>query len=129
MTSEHEEMYTEPVMTPNPVMPNQAVFIDEERCIGCKRCVNVCRVDVLQPALEKGAPPVVMYPDECWFCGSCVEHCPVELAIRVEHPLFQRVGWKRKETGEYFRIGMKDPPPPNTRPPVGDEYSPMRRGS
>jgi NAD-dependent dihydropyrimidine dehydrogenase PreA subunit len=129
MTSEkHGEMYTEPSMVPNPAMPNQAVFIDAELCTGCNRCVNVCRVDVLLPNLEKGKPPVVMYPDECWFCGSCVEHCRVEAAIRVEHPLFQRVGWKRKETGEYFRIGMKDPPPPNTRPPVGDKYSPMRRG-
>ena len=56
-----------------------------------------------------------------WFCGNCVEHCPVSGAIKMEHPLNQRVGWKRKETGEYFRIGMKNPPPPNTRPPVGLE--------
>jgi hypothetical protein len=41
-------------------------------------------------------------------------------AIRMEYPLNQRVGWKRKETGEYFRIGMKNSPPPNTRPPVGE---------
>jgi hypothetical protein len=32
----------------------------------------------------------------------------------------QKVGWKRKETGELFRIGMKDPPPAYTRPPVGE---------
>jgi hypothetical protein len=37
----------------------------------------------------------------------------------MEHPLNQRIGWKRKSTGEFFRIGMKDPPPANTRPPVG----------
>jgi formate dehydrogenase major subunit len=69
--------------------------------------------------LACGEPPVLMYPDECWFCGCCVAHCPVPGAIRMEHPLNQRIGWKRKETGEYFRIGMKNPPPPNTRPPVG----------
>ena len=55
----------------------------------------------------------------CWFGGSCMEPCPVPGAIEMEHPLNQRVAWKRKETGEYFRIGMKNPPPPNTRPPVG----------
>jgi NADPH-dependent glutamate synthase beta subunit-like oxidoreductase len=65
------------------------------------------------------APPLVLYPDECWFCGTCVEECPVKGAIRMEHPLNQRVGWKRKETGELFRMGMKNPPPPYTRPPVG----------
>jgi hypothetical protein len=31
----------------------------------------------------------------------------------------QRVGWKRKETDEYFRLGMKNPPPPNKKPPIG----------
>jgi NADH-quinone oxidoreductase subunit F len=64
-------------------------------------------------------PPLVLYPDDCWFCGTCVEECPAEGAIRMEHPLNQRVGWKRKDTGELFRIGMKNPPPPNNRPPVG----------
>jgi hypothetical protein len=40
-------------------------------------------------------------------------------AIRMDFPMNQRVGWKRKATGEFFRIGMKDPPPPVTRPPLG----------
>jgi hypothetical protein len=30
----------------------------------------------------------------------------------------QRAGWRRKETGEYFLIGMKNPPPPDAKPPV-----------
>jgi NADH-quinone oxidoreductase subunit F len=65
------------------------------------------------------SPPIVLYPDECWFCGTCVEECPVAGAIRMEHPLNQKVGWKRKETGELFRVGMKNPPPPYTKPPIG----------
>ncbi len=111
-------MYSKAIMVPNPVTPNQAIFIDGDLCTGCKQCVEVCRSDVMVPNPEKGKPPIVLYPDECWFCGCCVSHCKAG-AIRVEYPLHQRVGWKRKETGEYFRIGMKDPPPPNTRPPVG----------
>lgn len=63
-------------------------------------------------------PPIVLFPDECWFCGTCVEECPVEGAIRMEHPLNQKVGWKRKETGELFRLGMKNPPPPYTKPAI-----------
>jgi NAD-dependent dihydropyrimidine dehydrogenase PreA subunit len=106
-------------MVPNPMTPCQAIFIDPELCTGCNSCVDVCRTDVLLPNLEKGKPPIVMYPDECWFGGCCVEECPVPGAIRMVQPLNQRTGWKRKETGEYFRIGMKNPPPPNTRPPVG----------
>src|SRR5512136_1843624 len=108
-------------MIPNPMTPNQPVFINPELCTGCNTCCEVCRTDVLLPNPEKGKPPIVMYPDECWFAACCVGHCPTKGAIRMEHPLNQRggMGWKRKETGEYFRIGMKNPPPPNTRPPVG----------
>jgi NAD-dependent dihydropyrimidine dehydrogenase PreA subunit len=106
-------------MVPNPVTPGPVIIIDPNLCNGCNTCVDVCRSDVLVPNPKKGKSPIVLYPDECWFGGCCVSHCPVTGAIRMEHPLNQRVGWKRKETGEYFRIGMKNPPPPNTRPPVG----------
>ncbi len=104
---------------PNPMTPNQCVTFNAELCAGCNTCVEACRSDVLLPNREKGEPPVVVYPDECWFCGCCVEECPIPGAISMEFPMNQRVGWKRKETGEYFRIGMKNPPPPNKRPPVG----------
>jgi len=102
----------------NPQMPNQGPIIDPALCIGCNTCVNVCRTDVFVPNLQEGKPPLVLYPDECWFCGCCASDCPRK-AIKMEHPLNQRIGWKRKETGEYFRVGMKNPPPPNTKSPVG----------
>jgi ferredoxin len=59
-----------------------------------------------------------MYPDECWLCGSCVEYCKEDGAITLVHTLSQRVNWKRKDTGEFYRIGMHTPPPPNTKPLV-----------
>jgi len=105
-------------LVPNPATACKAILFDVELCTGCLDCVEVCRTDVLVPNQEKGKPPIVLYPDECWFCGSCVAHCPCPGAITMEHPLSHRVGWKRKDTGEYFRIGMKNPPPPNTKPPV-----------
>jgi NAD-dependent dihydropyrimidine dehydrogenase PreA subunit len=108
--------YSKAYMTPNPITPCQAVHFNEETCNGCNLCVGVCRTDVMAPNPQKGEPPVVLYPDECWFCGCCVDHCPKPGAIRVEHPLNQRVGWKRKDTGQWFRIGMKNPPPPVTKP-------------
>jgi formate hydrogenlyase subunit 6/NADH:ubiquinone oxidoreductase subunit I len=102
---------------PNPITPGRVIVIDEKLCNGCNTCVNICRLDIMLPNQEKGKPPLVLYPDECWFCGCCASDCPTH-ALVVEYPLNQRVGWKRKDTGEYFRIGMKNPPPPNTRPAV-----------
>jgi len=106
-------------MMPNPSTPNECVSINGKLCKGCNSCIEACRTDVLVPNSDKGKPPVVLYPDECWFCGCCVGNCPVPGAITMNFPMNQRVGWKRKATGEYFRIGMKNPPPPNKRPPIG----------
>lgn len=107
-------------MAPNLKTPGQVIFIDPDVCIKCNICVEICRSDVILPNPEKKKVPVVMYPDECWLCGACVDHCPKKGAIRLEFPLNQRVGWKRKETGEYFRIGMKNPPPSVNRRPIPD---------
>ena len=108
-------------MQPNRITPVNPVVFNEDVCNGCNRCVNVCMMDVLYPAPEKGRPPIVLYPEECWHCGICMEECPLneKNAVKVVWPLMTRMRWKRKETGEHFRLGMPDPPPPNKRPPVG----------
>lgn len=62
----------------------------EELCIGCNRCMNVCQVDIMIPSHEKGKHPIVLYPGECYYCGSCVMACPKEGAIRLQHPLMNQ---------------------------------------
>jgi Na+-translocating ferredoxin:NAD+ oxidoreductase RNF subunit RnfB len=110
-------------MVPNLNTPNKPVSFDESVCIGCNDCVESCRSDVLMPNPEEGKAPIVLYPDECWYCGCCVLACPFfpeEKAIAMNHPLPQRsIGWKRKGVEGDFRIGMASPPEPNTRAPVG----------
>lgn len=105
---------------PNLVTPNKPVIFDANVCTGCNRCVEVCMSNVFIPNPEKGKPPIILYLDECYYGGSCVKECPLhdKGAIRLNWPLIQRVRWKRKETGEHFRLGMLKPPLPNTRPPV-----------
>lgn len=107
-------------MTPNPLV-GEGVEINPQLCKGCNRCVEICRTDLLAPNPDKGKPPIVVFPDECWYCGCCVGECPTPGAITLKYPLYQKivVNWKRKETGELFRLGMQNPPPPNTKPPVG----------
>ena len=107
-------------MIPNPPTPNRAIAFDAGFCSGCNQCVEICRSDVLMPNPEPGQPPIVLYPDECWYCGTCVEECSRRGAITMWHPLNQSISvvWKRAETGETYRLGMRNPPPPNTRPPA-----------
>ena len=108
-------------MFPNQITPRDPVLFDEKACDGCNICVQICVMDILVANPEKGKPPVILYPDECYYDGLCMQNCPhwQEGAILLNHPLNQRVRWKRKETGEHFRLGMQDPPPPNDRPPAG----------
>ena len=85
---------------PNVVTPNTPVKFNEGVCTGCNHCVEVCQVDVFIPNPEKKKPPIILYPEECWYCGCCVNDCPVKGAIEFNWPLQQRGYWKNKETGE-----------------------------
>jgi NAD-dependent dihydropyrimidine dehydrogenase PreA subunit len=76
------------------VPPAKSLRFDGSLCTACNRCVNVCPIDLLLPAV-KGGTPGVAYPDECWFCGCCVMECPAG-AVSMEHPLMNRVRWVEK---------------------------------
>jgi NAD-dependent dihydropyrimidine dehydrogenase PreA subunit len=91
---------------PNVTTPNRPVIRDPDICIGCNTCVEVCQVDVYIPNPEKGKPPITLHPDECWYCGCCVNECPrLELgAIQFNWPLQWRGFYKRKSTGQIFRV-------------------------
>ncbi|MCH5321460.1 MAG: 4Fe-4S binding protein [Eubacterium sp.] len=93
----------------NPAGPTRAVNIDEGKCVACNACANICRVQTILPNAEVGRPPVVAYPDECWYCGCCVEVCRTG-ALEMNLPINQRILFKRKETGEIFRIGGAECP-------------------
>ena len=66
------------------------IRFDAEKCGGCNRCANICQVDIFIPNPEKGRPPIVLYPGECYYCGSCVMVCPRPGAIELEHPLMNQ---------------------------------------
>jgi NAD-dependent dihydropyrimidine dehydrogenase PreA subunit len=78
------------------------LFFDTELCIGCNICVDVCQVDIMLPNPEIGLPPLVPFPEECWYDGSCVASCPVPGAIVLIGMPKDRVHFLRKETGEDF---------------------------
>jgi NAD-dependent dihydropyrimidine dehydrogenase PreA subunit len=93
-------------VVPNVITPNRPVIRNPEICNGCNTCVDICQVDVFLPNPVKGKPPITLHPEECWYCGCCVNDCPrLSLgAIKFNFPLQQRVHFKRKATGELFRL-------------------------
>ena len=60
--------------------------INEDKCIKCDKCVDICSEDVFFGS-EKKMFPVVAYPEECWHCNACVMDCPVPGAIKLRIPL------------------------------------------
>jgi NAD-dependent dihydropyrimidine dehydrogenase PreA subunit len=55
------------------------VTVDNEKCIGCGECVDICPEEVYEMLDEKSAP---VNAEECVGCESCIEVCEQE-AITV----------------------------------------------
>ncbi len=90
-------------MTPEPATSPPLTF-DSDICIGCNICVDVCQVDIMLPNPEVGEPPILVYPSECWYDGSCVSACPEPGAITLNSMAGRSVCFRRKETGEEFHV-------------------------
>lgn len=61
------------------------VKIDYHRCNGCRRCYDICPMDVYLWD-EELKMPTVAYEEECWHCGICFMECP-KRAIDVTLPV------------------------------------------
>jgi NAD-dependent dihydropyrimidine dehydrogenase PreA subunit len=55
------------------------VIVDEEKCIGCGECVDICPSEVYELQDDKSVP---VNAEECVGCESCIEVCEQE-AITV----------------------------------------------
>lgn len=56
-----------------------SIAIDQDKCIGCGRCHEVCPGTLIKQDENKKA--YIKYPKDCWGCTSCLKECPVH-AIR-----------------------------------------------
>ena len=56
------------------------VELDQEVCIGCGRCLEVCPHQVFARVGKKAG---IRVRDDCMECGACALNCPVK-AISVD---------------------------------------------
>jgi len=56
------------------------IEVDEDKCIGCGACVDICPVDVYE---IQGTTSVPINAEDCVGCESCIEACE-ENAITIK---------------------------------------------
>jgi 2-oxoglutarate ferredoxin oxidoreductase subunit delta len=85
---------------------NTPVWVSEDHCKACDKCVAVCPAGVLAMRLEKksvlGAMIEVVYPDACIGCNECELICPdfaIFVADKKEHK-FAKLTDQAKERAE-----------------------------
>jgi len=68
--------------------------IDEELCVHCGRCSDVCAFNALAVIPSR----VVVFPELCHGCGGCLIACPEKAISEVP----RRVGWiSRARSGDH----------------------------
>jgi electron transport complex protein RnfB len=58
----------------------KVAFIDEERCIGCTKCLPPCPVDAIVGARQRMHTVVA---ETCTGCELCVAPCPVDCIVMI----------------------------------------------
>lgn len=50
-----------------------SIKIDEDKCIGCRKCVNICPGNIIDTKGDGKAE--IKEGDLCWGCAACLKEC------------------------------------------------------
>ncbi len=90
--------------------------IDEARCIGCRKCLDVCPVDAVVGARKRMHTVIVA---ECNGCGLCAPPCPVDCIVFVpvappagpgpwpEYTLAETGRWRVRAEARRARLALR----------------------
>ena len=90
--------------------------IDETRCIGCRKCLDVCPVDAILGARKQMHTVLTV---ECNGCGLCLPPCPVDCIVLApipvsgdrwpEYTLAETEHWRRRTEARRARLTRRQP--------------------
>lgn len=66
-----------------------SIKIDQDRCTGCGKCLEVCPGSLLSKNEDTKA--YIRYPRDCWGCTACLKEC---LAGAISYYLGADIGGK-----------------------------------
>ena len=69
--------------------PRSVAFIDENWCIGCTLCIDVCPTDAIIGSNKLMHTVIELH---CTGCELCIPVCPVD-CIEIENVTGKRTGW------------------------------------
>lgn len=77
--------------------------VDDENCVGCETCANVCPPHAITFTDDIVQGIRVMRRDygKCIFCGQCQEHCITGKGVTLSDKIFDMATINRSEVVEY----------------------------
>lgn len=84
-------------------------MINQEKCVECGTCVQICPLDVIRYQEDEFGKKyvVVKYPYECWHCRACVKDCP-QGAMTMRYPLSHMIFHMEVEKKEIDEKNVKE---------------------
>lgn len=71
-------------------------WVNEERCIGCTRCIRKCGSDAIVGAIKQMH---TVLPEACYACGLCEIECPTQaIVMKPVQPTLATWHWPRPAT-------------------------------
>src|SRR5215208_689101 len=123
-SSSYQLQQVDPTWLTQAVKPKQFLHIDQQECIMCEGCVDICpwkcihmlSTDTISEALNTGAPGedpddhVVFIVDEdvCTRCGLCVDRCPTGVIIMGKAGVAAKDGDQhQRDSNHGYSYGMR----------------------
>jgi formate hydrogenlyase subunit 6/NADH:ubiquinone oxidoreductase subunit I len=77
--------------------------VDNENCVGCETCANVCPPNAITFADDKvkGVRTIKRDYGKCIFCGQCQDHCITGKGVILSDKIFDMAVFDRGKNIEY----------------------------